>query len=105
LQHRRALALDQAREQHYPPVWKFQRIVMSVFFVLVDLPKDRSGVFDDWGLPRKQPVWAALYRSCKRKFSSGKNANRRSCVIEGSKADCAGIEEPGSQLLTDFGWA
>ena len=37
LQHRRALALAQSREQHYPSVGKFQRIVMGHGIIYVDL--------------------------------------------------------------------
>src|SRR5262245_2278999 len=46
LQHRRALALAKAREQHYLPVWEFQRVVMGHRVILVDLPEPRKPLPD-----------------------------------------------------------
>ena len=42
LQHRRALALAKAREQHQLPVWEFQRVVMGHRVMHVDLPEPRE---------------------------------------------------------------
>jgi hypothetical protein len=39
LQHGRALTLAQAREQHYLPVRKFQRVVMAQGIIHFDLPE------------------------------------------------------------------
>jgi len=46
LQHRRALAFAQAREQHDLPVREFQRIVMDHSVLHVDLPEAREPLSD-----------------------------------------------------------
>ena len=46
LQHRRTLALAQAREQHHLPIGKLQRIVMGHGIVHVDLPETREALSD-----------------------------------------------------------
>ena len=40
LEHRCFLIFQQFSQQHHLPIWKFQRIMMSVFSILVHLPKD-----------------------------------------------------------------
>ena len=40
LKHCCRLTFAQVREQHGPPIWKFERIVMCGHLVLVDLSKD-----------------------------------------------------------------
>ena len=53
LEHRCFLTLQQVSQQHHLPVWKFQRIMMRVWVVLVDLPKDGRRVIDHFRLPRQ----------------------------------------------------
>ena len=64
LEHRRFLTLQQVIQQHHLPVGKFQRIMMGVWVVLVDLPKDGCRVIDYTRFPTEQPATAvASYRS------------------------------------------
>src|SRR6202035_719274 len=53
LKHCCRLTLAQERQQHGPPIWKFERIVMCGRLVLVDLSKDCRPV-DGPRLPPQQ---------------------------------------------------
>jgi hypothetical protein len=90
-------------QQHHLPIGKFQRIVMRSRVVLIDLPKDGRGVLE-YVCAEQPPASVAPYRSCKRKLCCRKNANRCVDLFRGSKAACAGIEELGSQFVTDLSW-
>jgi hypothetical protein len=46
LEHRCYLALQQVSQQHHPAIREFQRIVMRVQVVLIDLSKDGCRVID-----------------------------------------------------------
>jgi hypothetical protein len=100
LEHSCFLTFNQLSQQHHLPVWKFQRIMMSVCFVLVDLPKDGRQVIEHLPLPPS----IAPYRTGEGKLRSGKNANRRVGIFRGSKPDCTGIEVLRSQFFANFGW-
>ena len=89
LEHRCFLTLQQVSQQHHLPIRKFQRIMMRLRVVLVDLPKDGCRVIEHFRLPPEQPACAAPYRSGKGKFRSRKNANCRVDIFRGSKPACA----------------
>jgi len=102
LEHRGFLTFIKLGEQHHLSVGEFQRIMMSVGLVLVDLPKDGRRVIDHSRLPRKQPTWAAAYRSGEGKLCSREKANRRVGIFRCSKPYSARSEMLGCQFLSDF---
>ena len=51
LKHGCRLTLAQGRQQHGPPIRKFERIVMGGRLLLVDLSKDRRLVVDCLRIP------------------------------------------------------
>ena len=70
LEHCRFLTFEQVSQQYCLPVWKFQRIMMCLRVVLVDLPEDGCRVIDNSYLPGKQPAKVAPYRLGKGKLRS-----------------------------------
>src|ERR1700730_10537644 len=104
LEHRGFLTFIKLGEQHHLSVGEFQRIMMSVGLVLVDLPKDGRRVIDHSRLPRKQPTWAAPYRSGEGKLCSREKANRRVGIFRCSKPYSARSEMLGCQFLSDLSW-
>ena len=103
LEHRCFLIFKHISQQHHLPVWKFQRIMMCMRVVLVDLPKDRRRVIDHFHPPTKQPAWPALNRGRKGKLRSRKSANRRVGLFRCSEPYSAGIEVMGCQFVANLG--
>jgi hypothetical protein len=93
LKHRRYLTLTQSCQENYASIWKFQRIVVLEWFILVDLSKDCRRVIYFVHLP----PWDERIRKChgvgKRKLSSWKNANRHFSIFRRSKpaSTCAKV--------------
>ena len=105
LKYRRLLTFIKLGQQHHLSIGKFQRIMMSVGLVLVDLPEDGCRVIEHSRLPRKRSTRAAPYEGGEGKLCSRENANRRVGILRCSKPDSARIKMLGCQFLSDFGWA
>ena len=84
LKHCCRLTLAQERQQHGPPIWKFERIVMRGRLVLVDLSKDCRPVADVLRLLPQQASRQARNFPGEGQFRSGitHTASSRSSAAE-----------------------
>src|SRR5260370_32225194 len=100
LQHSRALTLAQAREQHYLPVRKFQRIVMGHGVVHVDLPEAREPLPDllVWQNTDAKR-WLAFDILVERDFRAGQQADRNIWLADRREAARDGLGEFGRHQL------
>src|SRR6516162_6488319 len=105
LQHGRTLTLAQAREQHYLPVWEFQRVVMGHGVVHVDLPEACEPlpdllVWQDTDAERRITFDILVERN----FGAGQQADRNLRLAGRRKTARDGIGEFGRhQLVLDPG--
>jgi hypothetical protein len=102
LEHRCFLTFPQISQQHHLPIGKLQRIMMSVWIFLVDLPEDGCRVIDYVRFP-EQAAWPTTYRSGKCKFRSWLNTDCRVRVFRRGKTACASKEIASSEFLANFG--
>ena len=75
LQHRGGLASDQLRDLQNLPIWEFQRIVLNVRIVHIDLPKARNLVIY-MGLAKKAEGAVVPDIVVEGQFRSGQQADR-----------------------------
>src|SRR5215471_4946210 len=105
LQHRRALAFAQAREQHDLPVREFQRIVMDHSVLHVDLPEAREPLSDF--LVRENAdaePRLAFYILVECNLGARQQTDRNMRLPDRGEAAGDGIVEPGRhQLVLDPG--
>jgi len=103
LEHCCSLALTHVRQAHNLPVWKFQRIMMCVRLVLVDVPEDGRRVIDCIHFPAEQPARPTTYRSGEGELRSRKNANCCAGIFWRSEPYSASIEVIGGWSVANFG--
>jgi hypothetical protein len=77
LEHCCFLTFNHVGQAHDLPVWKFQRIMMRMRVVLVDLAKDSRRVIDCIRLQAKQPARPTPYLLGKGELRSRKYTNCR----------------------------
>ena len=107
LQHGRALALDQAREQHHKSVGEFQRVVMDHGIIRIDLPETREPL-SDFLVPEDANAerWLAFDVVIERDLGTRQQTNSDMRLADGSEATGDGIAEFGRyQLVLDLGQA
>ncbi len=75
LQHRGGLASDQLRELQNLPIWEFQRIVLNVRIVHIDLPKACDLVIHT-GFAKKAEGAVVADIVVEGQFGSGQQADR-----------------------------
>ena len=102
LKHCRRLTLAQERQQHGPPIWKFERIVMCGRLVLVDLSKNCRPVADVLRLPSQQASRQARNFPGEGQFRSRHHTNRHAGIFRGGEAARPGAEISRHQLIADF---
>ena len=103
LEHRCFLPFNYVCQEHDPPIWEFQRIMMCMRVVLIDLPEDGRRMGDHIRLPAKQHTWAAHYRLGKGELCSRKNTNCCAGIFRCNEPYSAGIEVMGCQFVANFG--
>ncbi len=100
LKHRCLLILMQIRQENKRAIRKFECIVMRLWYVLVDLAKDRrSGAYCS---PAKETGRRTYHLRGKGELRSGKNADRRCGILGRGKPTCTGDEVVGRKLVTDL---
>src|SRR6266705_6202391 len=98
LKHRCLLTLMQVRQENKRAIRKFECIVMRLWYVLVDLAKDRrSGAYCS---PAKETGRRTYHLRGKGELCSGKNADRRCGILRRGKPTCTGDEVVGRKLFT-----
>ena len=108
LKHRCLLTLMQVRQENKRAIRKFECVMMSLRYVLVDLSKDRrSGAYCS---PAKETGRRTYHLGGKGELRSGKNADRRCGILRRGKPTCTGVEVVGRKLVTDLfhgeiGWS
>src|SRR5262249_937807 len=99
LKQRYLLTLMQVRQENKRAIRKFECVVMHLWYVLVDLSKDRrSGVYCS---PAKETGRRTYHLRGKGELRSGKNADRRCGILRSGKPTCTGVEIAGRKLVTD----
>jgi hypothetical protein len=100
LKHRCLLTLMQVRQENKRAIRKFECVVMHLWYVLVDLSKDRrSGAYCS---PAKETGRRTYHLRGKGELRSGKNADRRCGILRRGKPTCTGDEVVGRKLVTTF---
>src|SRR5947209_8072486 len=102
LKHRCLLTLYQACQENTRAIGKFECVVMHVWHVLVDLPKDRRAGVYRFRLPAKEGR-GAFHLLGKSKLCSRKNAHRRCGILRRGKPSCTSVEVDCPKLVTDLG--
>ena len=93
LKHRCLLTLMQVRQENKRAIRKFECVMMSLRYVLVDLSKDRrSGAYCS---PAKETGRRTYHFGGKGELRSGKNADRRCGILRRRKPTCTGDEVVG----------
>src|SRR5581483_797731 len=101
LQHIRVLAFAELRDQHQLAVGKFQRIVMHVGLVEVDLP-EKSDPFLQLPFGKHAPAVLVFDIPLECDFRAGKEADGHVRLSRGGEAAGDGIAEPrGRELVSD----
>src|SRR5258708_3898689 len=73
----------QVRQENKRAIWKFECVVMHLWYVLVDLSKDRrSGAYCS---PAKETGRRTYHLRGKGELCSGKNADRRCGILRRGK--------------------
>ena len=103
LEHCCLLIFKQVSQEHDLPVWKFQRIMMCVRVVLVDLPEERRRVIDLTHFAARKSAPATPYLRGKSELRSRKNANCRAGIFGCSEPSSAGIEVVDGQFVANLG--
>src|SRR5215467_4409284 len=99
LKHRCLLTLMQVRQENKCAIRKFECVVMHLWYVLIDLSKDRrSGAYCS---PAKETGRRTYHLRGKGELRSGKNADRRCRILRCGKPTCTGVEIAGRKLVTD----
>src|SRR5262249_30571327 len=99
LKHRCLLTLMQVRQENKRAIRQFKGVVMNLWYVLVDLSKDRrSGAFCS---PAKETGRRTYHLRGKGELRSRKNADRRCGILRCGKPTCTGVEIAGRKLVTD----
>jgi hypothetical protein len=75
LQHRSGLASDQLRELQNLPIWEFQRVVLNVRIIHIDLP-EACHLVANTGLAKQAERTVVPDVVIERQFRSGQQANR-----------------------------
>src|SRR5258708_30255874 len=97
LKHRRLLALNQACQENTRAIGKFECVVVHLWHVLVDLPKDRRPRAYCSRLPATE---TGPHLRGRGELRSGKNADRRCGILRRGKPTCTGVEVAGRKLVT-----
>jgi len=103
LEHCCFLTFKYVGQQHGLPVWKFQRIMMRMRVVLVDLPEDGRRVIDCTRFPAERAARPTTYFPGKGKLRSRKNTNCCVGIFRRSEPTSAGIEVAGGQFVPNLG--
>src|SRR5262249_60012013 len=83
LKHRSLLTLMQVRQENKHAIRKFECVVMHLWYVLIDLSKDRrSGAYCS---PAKETGRSTYHLRGKGELRSRKNADRRSGTLRPAK--------------------
>src|SRR6266487_5068135 len=97
LKHRCLLTLMQVRQENKRAIRKFECVVMHLWYVLVDLSKDRrSGAYCS---PAKETGRRTYHFRGKGELRSGKNADRRCGILRCSKPTCTGVIKKGHPIV------
>src|SRR5690349_11562724 len=100
LKHHCLLTLMQVRQENKRAIRKFECVVMHLWYVLIDLSKDRrSGAYCS---PAKETERRTYHLGGKGELRSGKNADRRCGILRRGKPTCTGAEVVGRKLVTDL---
>src|SRR6516165_10426011 len=100
LKHCCLLTLMQVRQENKRAIRKFECVVMHLWYVLVDLSKDRRpGAYCS---PAKETGRRTYHLRGKGELRSGKNADRRCGILRRGKPACTGVEVVGRKLVTDL---
>ena len=102
LKHRCRLTLAQQRQQHGPPVRKFERIVMRGQLILVDLSKNGRPVVDRLRPPAEQAGRQARNLASEGQLRTGHYTHRQSGIIRGSEAACPCAKVTSHELIADL---
>src|SRR2546430_11455299 len=90
LKHRCLLTLMQVRQENKRAIRKFECVMMSLRYVLVDLSKDRrSGAYRS---PAKKTGRRTYHLGGKGELRSGKNADRRCGILRRGKPHVPGVQ-------------
>src|SRR6266536_5798047 len=100
LKHRCLLTLMQVRQENKRAIREFECVVMHLWYVLVDLSKDRRP--RAYCSPAKETGRRTYHLRGKGELRSGKNADRRCGILRRSKPTCTGVEVVGRKLVTDL---
>jgi hypothetical protein len=93
----------QKSEQHDGPIREFQRVVMGMLTLQIDLAEHRGLVGNGVLAPRPSAWKPDLVRNSQ--FCSGKQANRGLDIFRCSEARCTSDKTASDQLITDLGRA
>jgi hypothetical protein len=99
LQDSRFLPLTQESEHEYLPIREFERIMVHVRLLAIDLTEDCS-LMSGWPASAVDTDFAL-----ESKLSAWKNTHRCGWILRRSEAACAGTEIAGPQLVPDTGGA
>jgi hypothetical protein len=105
LQHGRFLALAKLGQEDDLAVREFQRIVMDVRRLLVDLAEDRRVVFDvlDAAAEEARRFDRNLFRESD--LRSRQQTHCRGAFFRRREAPCSGAEIPSGELVAYFSWS
>src|SRR5262249_4636579 len=101
LKHRCLLTLMQVRQENKRAIREFECVVMHLWYVLVDLSKDRGPGACCSRLPAID-TGRIYHLGGKGELRSGKNADRRCGILRCGKPTCTGVEVAGRKLITDL---
>src|SRR5260370_41932888 len=92
----------QVRQENKRAIWKFECVVMPLWYVLVDLSKDRrSGAYCS---PAKDTGRRTYHLRGKGELCSGKNPDRRCGILGRGRPTCTGAHasarSPNPSLCT-----
>src|SRR6516225_8213738 len=101
MKHRCLLTLMQVRQENKRAIREFECVVMHLWYVLVDLSKDRGPGAYCSRLPAID-TGRIYHLGGKGELRSGKNADRRCGILRCGKPTCTGVEVAGRKLVTDL---
>src|SRR5262249_24718882 len=101
LKHCCLLTLMQVRQENKRAIREFECVVMHLWYVLVDLSKDRRPGAYCSRLPAID-TGRIYHLGGKGELRSGKNADRRCGILRCGKPTCTGVEVAGRKLVTDL---
>src|SRR5215831_11929155 len=101
LKHCCLLTLMQVRQENKRAIREFECVVMHLWYVLVDLSKDRRPGAYCYRLPAID-TGRIYHLGGKGELRSGKNADRRCGILRCGKPTCTGVEVAGRKLVTDL---